>query len=486
MLFNSYLFVLVFLPLSVLGYFALNRLKHYRAAEVFLLGMSLWFYGYAGRRALFLLLAGILINYGIYRLFLLMHRQTGAWAKIAKKLLLALAVGGNLGILLLFKYYSFFIENANLLLKTDFSARTFLLPLGISFLTFGQLSFVIDAYRNEVVPCSLLEYAVFISFFPKISSGPITTNRQFLPLLQEEERKRVDWGSLSEGMYLFGMGLGKKVLLADVFGAAANWGYADAAALNAPSAWLVSLCFTLQLYFDFSGYSDMAVGIGKMFRLDLPVNFNSPYQAHTIEEFWDRWHISLTRFFTKYLYIPLGGSRKGRRRTFLNIGIVFLCSGLWHGAGWNFVLWGALHGCFMVFTRANREKMEKIPRLPGQLLTFTFVNLAWVLFRAETPGQAGAMFAALFAGGFGKLPAELIACLRIPYLHSLLGTRVPAGVEAACLVGTVLLVVLAGKNTAARAAKEPYGIGKALAAAAVAALSLLSFSNVSTFLYFNF
>lgn len=257
--------------------------------------MSLWFYGYAGRRALFLLL---------------------------------------------FKYDSFFIENANLLLKTDFSARTFLLPLGISFLTFGQLSFVIDAYRNEMVPCSLLEYAVFISFFPKISSGPITTNRQFLPLLQEEERKRVDWG--------------------------------------------------------------------------------------------------------------------------------------------------ALHGCFMVFTRANREKMEKIPRLPGQLLTFTFVNLAWVLFRAETLGQAGAMFAALFAGGFGKLPAELIACLQIPYLHSLLGTWVPAGVEAACLVGTVLLVVLAGKNTAARAAKGSYGIGKALAAAAVAALSLLSFSNVSTFLYFNF
>ena len=215
---------------------------------------------------------------------------------------------------------------------TDFALRGVVLPLGISFFTFQQMSYVIDAYRGEVSQYNLLHYASFVSYFPQLVAGPIVTHDELIPQFLDEEKKRFRWESFSPGLFLFAMGLGKKVLVADLFGRAANWGFGNIAALDSTNAILVMLAYTFQVYFDFSGYCDMANGLGRMMNLELPVNFDSPYKAATITEFWDRWHKTLTRFFTRYIYIPLGGNRRGRLRTYLHVMIVFLVSGIWHGA----------------------------------------------------------------------------------------------------------------------------------------------------------
>lgn len=271
----------------------------------------------------------------------------GEWGKI----FLAAGISINLAALFYFKYYNFFIGNVNVLFKADLEIRNIVLPLGISFVTFQQIAFLADAYRKETPDYALWQYALFVLFFPHIISGPIILHNDFMPLLNGD-RKKADWEQFASGIYTFAMGLGKKVLIADMFAEAVDWGYGNIAALNSTSAVFVSIAYSIQIYFDFSGYSDMAVGISRMLRLDLPINFNSPYKAATILEFWDRWHITLTRFFSKYLYIPLGGNRKGNLRTCLNTMAVFLCSGLWHGANWTFVLWGILHGIFYDFNKA--------------------------------------------------------------------------------------------------------------------------------------
>lgn len=228
----------------------------------------------------------------------------------------------NLTALLYFKYCNFFIDNINTLFKTDLEIRNIALPLGISFITFQQIAFLIDAYRKEMPEYGLLEYALFVLFFPHIISGPIILHRDFMPLLSEG-KKKIYWGRIASGIYMFAIGLGKKTLIADIFARAANWGYGNITALNSTSALFVSIAYSIQIYFDFSGYSDMAIGISRIFQMDLPINFNSPYKATNILEFWDRWHITLTRFLSKYLYIPLGGNRKGKARTYLNTMIVF-------------------------------------------------------------------------------------------------------------------------------------------------------------------
>ena len=318
MLFNSYIFIFLFLPIVVLGYYGLHYLNKPKLALGFLIMMSMWFYGYNSIKYLMILITSILLNYCIVRL---MDRMDNA--RIRRALLVA-GVTLNIGILFLFKYYDFFIENVNAVLKTDFQFLQLVLPLGISFYTFQQLSYVIDSYRRECERYSLLEYAAYVSFFPQLIAGPIVYHDELIPQLRAKENHRINYENLSKGIYAFALGLAKKVLLADTFSPIVSMGYFKLGDLNATGTVILILCYSLQIYFDFSGYCDMAYGIGYLFNVELPVNFNSPYKSASISEFWDRWHISLTSWFRDYLYFPLGGSRKGKLRKYINILVVHL------------------------------------------------------------------------------------------------------------------------------------------------------------------
>ena len=484
MLFNSYIFVLFFLPLCIAGYFGCNRFEKRTLAQVFLLGMSLWFYGYFHVEYLFIIVSSILCNYFFYVLL------QGSFSRGRRKWLLAGALVLNVGILFYFKYFNFFLENMNEILGRDFAMRSILLPLGISFFTFQQLSFVIDAYKGEVPAYRFLDYACFVTYFPQLIAGPIVTHDELILQFMDERKKRFQCDNFVRGIYLFTLGLGKKVLIADTFGNGVNWGFANMGELDSTNAFLVMLFYTIQIYFDFSGYCDMAVGLGRMMNLDLPLNFNSPYRAATITEFWDRWHMTLTRFFTRYVYIPLGGSRRGTLRTCRNVMVVFLVSGLWHGANWTFVLWGACHGVCSVLTRLCKGMLVKIPRAVRWLGTFLFLNVTWVLFRADSIEDAARLLGKMAAFNFGPVSAELTAGFYLPECR-LLDSLIPfTGIcpEFFLIAFTAAaLFLLFGVKSAYEKMKEfEPTYGRMLAAAAVLVWCICSFSGVSTFLYFNF
>lgn len=484
MLFNSYVFVLLFLPLCILGYFGCNHFGKQRLGKMFLLGMSLWFYGYFHVEYLFIIASSILCNYFFY---LLLGKSTKG---NRRKWLLAAALLLNVGILFYFKYFNFFLENISLLLKKDFVTEPILLPLGISFFTFQQLSFVIDAYKGEVPSYRFLDYACFVTFFPQLIAGPIVTHDELIPQFLDEGRKSFRWDNFVRGIYLFALGLGKKVLIADTFGNGVNWGFSNIGELNSTNAFLVMLFYTIQIYFDFSGYCDMAVGLGKMMNLKLPVNFHSPYRAVTITEFWDRWHMTLTRFFTNYVYIPLGGSRKGQARTCLNVMIVFLVSGLWHGANWTFVLWGACHGMCSVADRLCKGVIKKVPKALMRMLTFAFLNVTWVLFRADSVGDAAVFLGRLFAFDFGRADSSLTAAFYLPECR-LLDSLIPfTGIcpEFFLIVFTAaaLLLLFRGKNAYERMQSFEPTPGRLLVTTVLLVWCICSFSGISTFLYFNF
>lgn len=340
MLFNSYIFVLLFLPLCLVGWFSLNRLPSRKPALLFLLGMSLWFYGYFNPKYIPIILCSIGGNYLLSRLMQKAAASENVQQRTApprKTILLALGLLANIGVLFYYKYMNFFLTEAGSILGETFTLHTIVLPLGISFFTFQQISFLVDNWRGETEEYSLLEYACFVAYFPQLIAGPIVTHDELIPQLRAPENRRLNWDNLARGLYLFSLGLGKKVLLADLFGNVANVGFNGVDALDSTGALVSMLAYTLQIYLDFSGYCDMALGIGKMMNIDLPGNFDSPYKALDIQDFWDRWHKTLTRFLTRYVYIPLGGSRKGKLRTYINVMLVFLISGLWHGAGMSFL-----------------------------------------------------------------------------------------------------------------------------------------------------
>lgn len=476
--------MLLYLPLVIVSYYLLNRLQIWKgkAGQFFLLIMSLWFYAYANVCFLPVILGSMVFNYFCHLLF--MQKDGKALWGNGRKLLLAAVICVNLGALIYYKYYNFFVDSLNIVFRNSFSIRELLLPMGISFITFQQIAFAVDSYRGEAEKCSALEYALFTAFFPHLLSGPIILHGDFIPLLKDEKRKRLDWNQFASGIHLFACGLGKKVLLADVFGGAVDSGYGNIEALNTTTAVFVCLSYTLQLYFDFSGYSDMAVGVSRMLNLDLPVNFHSPYKARTISEFWNRWHITLTRFFTRYLYIPLGGSRRGKIRTWINTMIVFLCSGFWHGASWTFLFWGAFHGAAMVFHRIVGKRTDRLPSVLNWLVTFLFVNAAWILFRAGSFGTTVSMFRILFSNRWGGLQAEVSDAF-LNYLTRSIPFLPPWGIAAGYLaVG--LGSVLFGRNLYERSGEEWLGIKNGITVVILLVLSTLSFSGISTYVYANF
>lgn len=484
MLFNSYIFVLFFLPLCLCGYFILNHFKKYRLSQLFILIMSLWFYGYFNYSYLTIIIFSILFNYIIYYLFDKVSNKS------KRTLLLVFALLINLGMLFYFKYYDFFIENINSIFSTNFTLKHLLLPLGISFFTFQQVSFVIDSYRKEVPKYSLVEYATFVTFFPQLIAGPIVTHDELVPQFMDKNKKKLNWENLSKGIYIFVLGLAKKVLIADVFGSAANWGFGNIDALNSTNAIITMLSYTIQIYFDFSGYCDMAIGIGKMMNIDLPINFDSPYKSLTILEFWKRWHMTLTRFFTKYIYIPLGGSKKGKIRTYINVMIVFLVSGFWHGANWTFVLWGCLHGAFSVITRMFKHFFEKLNPVLNWLITFTFVNFTWVLFRANSIGEAFKIIKKIIMLNFEPINKNIADCFNVIEFSSFTSKvaylkTYPHFLLFCYFVFTIILF-LGAKNVYEKMKEFKPNLWNVTYTVILLVWCILSFAGISTFLYFNF
>lgn len=375
MLFNSFEFIFVFLPIVFIGYFLINKINH-TLGKVLLLAASLFFYAWWNPAYLWLLVASVLVNYTIGTLILRTHST--------KKWLLVIGILFNVGLLGYFKYTDFFITNVNALLGANLQLLHLLLPLAISFYTFQQIAYLVDIYKGKVEDNRFLNYALFVSFFPQLIAGPIVHHSEVMGQFLDKSKKVMQTENIAKGLFIFSVGLFKKVAIADSFAVWANEGYRNVEALTTSDAWVTSLAYTFQLYFDFSGYSDMAIGLALLFNIALPINFNSPYKAVSIQDFWRRWHITLSRFLTAYLYIPLGGSRKSIPRTYVNIFIIFFVSGIWHGAGWTFVVWGVLHGLAMIIHRFWSGRGFRLPTWLAWFVTFQFVNATWVFFRALT------------------------------------------------------------------------------------------------------
>lgn len=492
MLFQSYIFVFVFLPVSLGGYYLAGRIGD-KAAKLWLVAVSFWFYGSFRLEYLLLLAAGMLLNYGIA---LGIRRKEKAGMRAGG--LLAAGIAADLAALGYFKYMDFFIENWNHASGMDLPLLRVALPVGVSFFTFQQISYLADCYKGEIEGGGFLDYMLSIVYFPKLVEGPLVMYAEWAPQLAGAGKKKLDAERLMRGICLFVMGMMKKVVLADTFGGAVDYGYSNLEIMHGWDALLLVVFYALQLYFDFSGYCDMALGVSRMFGIELPVNFNSPYQAGNIIEFWKRWHITLNRFFTKYIYIPLGGNRKGKGRMYGNLLAVFLVSGIWHGAGWNFILWGMLHGVLYVLTRMwmNRKGAVlgriKIPRVVSVPLTFCYTAFAWVYFRADSVAQGNRLLSILFSGDFARVNRNLAGYFNLDEFWYILKVLRLDGWEYGhyILMGAItafaLLLVFFGKNAAQAAERIKPKPWTAVLFAGAMLWCVLAFSRVSTFLYFNF
>jgi alginate O-acetyltransferase complex protein AlgI len=402
MLFNSYVFIFIFFPIVLLGFHLIGRSGYHRIAISWLVGASLFFYGWWNPAYLGLIIVSIIFNYAI----------GVSLGGRASKITLVFGVAVNLGLIGYFKYANFFIDNLNNVFNANINFVQIILPLAISFFTFQQIAYLIDAYRGLTKEYNFLHYCLFVTFFPQLIAGPIVHHNEMLPQFANDRLYRLKSSHLSVGITIFVLGLFKKVVFADniaIFATSVFDASESRVVLTLFEAWGGALAYTLQLYFDFSGYSDMAIGLARMFGVVLPVNFYSPYKANSIIEFWHRWHITLSRFLRVYLYFQLGGNRKGKLCRYVNLMITMLLGGLWHGAGWTFIIWGGLHGMFLCINHGWRafENMvfkQKNENRFGRLITFTVVVIAWVMFRAESLDGAINMYTAMFGHNGISLP----------------------------------------------------------------------------------
>ncbi|OEJ66075.1 MBOAT family O-acyltransferase [Magnetovibrio blakemorei] len=406
MLFNSPEFLLVFLPIVLVGYYALSFKVHAKLGAGFLVLTSLFFYGWWEPVYLLLIMVSILFNF-------VMARVITAWPRpsaVAKPLLIV-SITANLGTLAFFKYANFFIESFSALSGQSFNSLTIILPLAISFFTFQQIAFLVDVYRNQANEADLLTYSLFVTFFPQLIAGPIVHHGEMMGQFKKAvSRGKPLWDNLAVGLTIIAMGLFKKVILAEKMAFWSDRVFNTAYMGGSPSfieAWVGVICFTFQIYFDFSGYSDIAIGLARLFGIRLPLNFDSPYKATNIVDFWRRWHITLSRFLRDYIYFPLGGNRKGRIRRYVNLMTVMALGGLWHGAGWTFIMWGVLHGLYLAINHlwwavtGSRKKYEdrrtgQMYRWFGRAVTLAAVALSWTLFRASSLESALNMYKGLF------------------------------------------------------------------------------------------
>ncbi|GIZ11939.1 MBOAT family protein [Pseudomonas sp. NCCP-436] len=481
MLFSSYEFIFAFLPITFLVYFFLTGRRLLQAARVWLVLASLFFYSWWNINYLPLILGSMLCNFALGAELAKPGDEPGP-RHIRRKTLLALGVAGNLALLGYFKYVDFFLGTFNVLLDLQLGLTGIALPLAISFFTFQQIAYLVDCYRRETKESDFLGYALFVTFFPQLIAGPIVHHREMIPQFASRWNAVRRYRNVALGLFIFSMGLFKKVVIADTFAQWATPGFDEGEALGFAQAWATSLSYTFQLYFDFSGYTDMAIGAALLFNIRLPINFNSPYKALSIQDFWRRWHITLSRFLRDYLYVPLGGNRRGRGRMYANLFVTFLLGGLWHGASWMFVFWGGLHGAALVVHRIWQRLGGVMPDWLGWLLTFNFVNVTWVLFRAPDLTSAWNIYRGMLGLGGWQL-AELPAWPR----SVLVGlTRYYVHFETGLWIGLALLAVLCLRNSTCYLHGWRMQTRHAWLAGLALALSVSQLSSYSEFIYFNF
>ena len=498
MVFSSLEFLYLFLPPVLLGFILLRRLNWEAGVVWWLIGASLAFYAVWSPIHLLLLLGSVGVNYGLYKLMMVQRSRA----------VLVFGIVLNLAALGYFKYADFFIENVNLAFGADLPALNLLLPLAISFFTFQQISFLVDAYKGEAIDAGFPKYMLFVVFFPQLIAGPIVLQKDTIPQFRLSVFQSRLAVNLAVGGTLLAIGLFKKIVLADGVAPYATgvFSLADAGEPVPMEAWMGALAYTFQIYFDFSGYCDMAIGLARMFGIVLPANFNSPYKATSISDFWRRWHMTLSRFLRDYLYIALGGNRRGESRRYANLMMTMVLGGLWHGASWNFVIWGFLHGLFLAVCHAWAAVLQGAPRiLPrrlngalAQALTLLAVIVAWVFFRAETTGGAIRVLEGMF--GLGDVadaktwrPA-LAGALEFWPIAAALGLFVliaPNALEITRRYRPVLDIkaLSAGASRWARSVEWRPSLGWTAATAVIALAAIIQIyrlGDLTEFIYFNF
>lgn len=562
MLFNSFEFILLFLPITLIGFFGLGALRRYRLAIAWLVVASLLFYGYWNPRYLYLILGSIGFNYVVGQALqsqgivqrhenqkneaankafnhreAYVHRtsdeqfadktsgnaepdthessvaqQLSGQSIGQRQLLLTLGIIVNLAALGYYKYANFFVENLNTITGLDLQLQPIVLPLAISFFTFQQVAYLVDTYQQKITRSNFLDYCLFVTFFPQLIAGPIVHHQDMMPQFRKPEIFRPDPNAITIGLTLLGMGLCKKVAIADTLAHYANPMF-DAALTNQTlsfsEAWLGSLAYTFQLYFDFSGYADMSIGMARMLGLTLPLNFFSPYKSASIIEFWRRWHMTLSRFLRDYLYIPLGGNRRGVVRRYSNLMMTMLLGGLWHGAGWTFIVWGGLHGAYLVINHLWRGFLKRcqwdkphgerpVWAAGGAIaLTFLAVHVSWVFFRAESLNAARSMLTSMM--GLNGVSLEVSRRLSVVFDD-------PFGINPMVMLALAAAIAFFSPNTYElmrhhRPALETYSVKAAIrtdtpcwqptsrwaiATSLLIGITVIHLFQTSEFLYFDF
>jgi D-alanyl-lipoteichoic acid acyltransferase DltB (MBOAT superfamily) len=486
MLFNSYTFIFAFLPLSFLVYFYLNSKRLTEASKAFLVFASLFFYSWWNIIYLPLILSSLLFNYTTGKTLSKKYKIQ----KISKKSILIFGIIANLSLLGYFKYSDFFISNFNTLANLHINLLHLALPLAVSFFTFQQIAYLVDSYKNETKEYDFLNYSLFVTFFPQLIAGPIVHHKEMMPQFANMRNKTKNYKNIATGLFIFSIGLFKKVVIADTFALWATAGFDHSVSLTFFEAWATSLSYTFQLYFDFSGYTDMAIGAALLFNIKLPINFNSPYKARDIQDFWRRWHITLSRFLKDYIYIPLGGNRKGKFRTYYNIMVTFVLGGLWHGAGWTFVFWGTLHGVALVIHRLWKSFGFTMNKYLAWFITFNFVNIAWVFFRAKEWKDAVKVLWGM-AGGSGVVLSDKVL-YKLSFFRDFIAShpenfgRLQFGTSAFVwsIVGIFVVAKLQNSTEISKIfSPNPKSL---LFISIITIYTMFDMNKISEFLYFNF
>lgn len=493
MLFSSYSFIFAFLPVALLMYYAPRYLGFQRISIFLLTLMSIFFYGWWNPIYLLLLIPLTLINF-IFAKFIVRNRER---KKYSAKLIFISGIAMNLLALGYFKYANFFVDNLNELFGADLIISQIVLPLGISFFTFQKIAFLVDAYRGKLGHLDFLDFSLFVSFFPQLIAGPIVHHSEVLP--QFERKNRIPNKYIAMGITIFTIGLMKKVLLADTAALYASPQFASVASgiqLSFLAAWGAALAYTTQLYFDFSGYSDMAIGIALLFGIKLPVNFDSPYKAVNIIDFWRRWHITLSRFLRDYVYISLGGNRRGSIRRYSNLLLTMLLGGFWHGANWTFIVWGGLHGVYLVLNHtwhairkyvvSSDKKASGIEVFIGRFLTFIAVVIAWVFFRADSVGDAFSILQSMVGlhglfVGYDEYMGLLVSFILLFFIWFLPNTQ-----EVTGYTNPMSYYSEISKPREPTFIKWQPNLGWAIFTGIMFAVSIMFLSRISEFIYFQF
>ena len=460
MLFNSYEFLLLFLPVVVAGYFVANR---WQLGNVFLVGASLFFYAYWRPEFIWLLVASIAAN------FLVGHgiMQRRARGQPTKGMLVA-GIAFDLLLLAYFKYANFFAANAADLFGIPEPHLDVILPIGISFFTFTQIAYLVDAHHGKAKEPNLVNYSLFVTYFPHLLAGPILHHREMMPQFADTANKRANFENMARGLTLLAIGLGKKVLIADTLSPSVGEAFATGHSLTFGDAWLATLSYTMQIYFDFSGYTDMALGMALMMNIRLPQNFDSPYRQRNLREFWRHWHMTLMRFLRDYVYIPMGGSKRGEAFTAFALVATFALGGLWHGANWTFIWWGVANGVGLVVVRWWSKAGIALPFIIAWAINFLAIMFGWVFFRAPDMSTAGSIFESLF----GMKGFEGVSTVVEPYTMSILAI--------ACIIAAM------PRNSNRIAEELRFGWPMQVAVSLLLAAGILSVGNPTEFLYFNF